>query len=43
MGQVLVRTLDDIRNSAIADYLDKKGIRAYHLRNTLRIVYSYCA
>lgn len=37
IGGVLVRTLDDIRNNAPADYLDKKGIRGYYSRNTLRI------
>jgi tetratricopeptide (TPR) repeat protein len=37
LGEILIRTLDDIRSNAPAEYLDKKAIRGYHLRNTLRI------
>ncbi len=36
LGRILVRSVDDIRN-APAGYLDKKGIRGYQARYTLRV------
>jgi tetratricopeptide (TPR) repeat protein len=33
---ILVKVLEDINNVS-ADYLDKKGIRGYHIRNLLRL------